>query len=363
MASPQPTPANRGPGEADLARGLSEADRGRSPGEADVGRGPGQADLAACFYGRPESAPWPAETGTIVDRIGGTPLQRLRRAAAALPERVELYAKLEMYNPGGSVKDRPAAMMVYEGLRSGALRPGKTILESTSGNTGVALATLGAVLGYPVRLCLSAGVAEERKRLLHALGAEQEFTDPALGSDGATARAEALYAADPERYFKTDQYNNAANVWAHYHTTAPEIWHQTRGRVTHLVAAIGTSGTVMGTGWGLRARRPDVQIVAVEPDRGDHGLVGMRHIPSTRRPGIYRQEGFDQLVRVSTEEGHDAARAVARQEGILVGSTAGAVLAAALRVGQACTSAVIVCIFSDSGERYLSSALWGRQSA
>jgi S-sulfo-L-cysteine synthase (O-acetyl-L-serine-dependent) len=328
-----------------------------------TGHGAGEVDLAARFYGAPEVALWPAETGTIIDRIGNTPLQRLRRVSAALPERVELYAKLEMCNPAGSVKDRPAAMMVYEGLRSGALGPGKTILESTSGNTGVALATLGAVLGYPVRLCLSAGVAEERKRLLHALGAEQEFSDPALGSDGATALAEELYAADPGRYFKTDQYNNAANVWAHYHTTAPEIWRQTRGRVTHLVAAIGTSGTVMGTGWGLRLRRPDVQIVAVEPDESNHGLIGMRHIPSTRRPGIYRKEGFDQLVRVSTEEGYAAARAVARQEGILVGNTAGAVLAAALRVAQTCPTAVIVCIFSDSGERYLSSALWGRQSS
>ncbi|HEU4409075.1 MAG TPA: pyridoxal-phosphate dependent enzyme [Polyangiaceae bacterium] len=325
------------------------------------GRGPADAELAARFYGSPESSPWPAETGTIVDRIGNTPLQRLRRVGDGLPERVELYAKLEMYNPGGSVKDRPAAMMVYEGLRSGALRPGKTILESTSGNTGVALATLGAALGYPVRLCLSAGVTEERKRLLNALGAEQVFTDPALGSDGAIAEAEALYAADPDRYFKTDQYNNPANVLAHYHTTAPEIWHQTQGRVTHVVAAIGTSGTVMGTGWGLRARRPDVQVVAVEPDRGDHGLVGMRHIPSTRRPGIYRKEGFDQLLRVSTEEGHAAAHAVARREGILVGSTAGAVLAAALRVARSCTAAVVVCIFSDSGERYLSSALWSRE--
>lgn len=306
----------------------------------------------------PEGVQWPRNTGTLIDMVGNTPLFRISRMAPDLEPDTELFAKLEMRNPGGSIKDRPATMMIYEGLRTQKLRPGMTILESTSGNTGVSLAMLGAALGFPVKLCLSAGVSEERKRLLKALGAEQVYTDPALGSDGAIRKALELYAEDPERYFQTDQYNNPANVWAHYLSTAPEIWEQTRGRVTHVVAAIGTSGTVMGTGWGLRARNPRIQVVAVEPDRADHSLYGMRHIPSTLRPGIYRERGFDRLIRVSTQRGFETARALAQKEGLVVGATSGALMAAALDVAREERDACVVCFLNDGGERYFSSPLW-----
>ncbi|WP_224364189.1 PLP-dependent cysteine synthase family protein [Hyalangium versicolor] len=306
----------------------------------------------------PEGVHWPRNTGTLIDLVGKTPLYRIQRVEPDIPQSVRLYAKLEMYNPGGSIKDRAATMMVYEGLRTRALRPGMTILESTSGNTGVSLAMLGAALGYPVKLTLSAAVSEERKRLLRALGAEQVYTEPALGSDGAIRKVQEIYAQNPEHYFKPDQYSNPANLWSHYLTTAPEIWEQTDGRVTHVVAAIGTSGTVMGTGWGLKKRNPRIQVVAVEPDRHDHGLIGMRHIPSTLRPGIYREDGFDRLVRISTERGLETARAMAQREGIMVGATSGAVLAAALDVARENESACVVCFCNDSGERYLSGRLW-----
>ncbi len=311
-----------------------------------------------CDWNLPEGVHWPRNTGTLVDMVGNTPLHRISRLAPDLEPGTELFAKLELNNPGGSIKDRPATMMIYEGLRTKKLRPGMTILESTSGNTGVSLAMLGAALGFPVKLCLSAGVSDERKHLLRALGAEQVYTDPAQGSDGAIRKAQEIYEQEPERYFKTDQYDNPANVWAHYLTTAPEIWEQTRGRVTHVVAAIGTSGTVMGTGWGLRVRNPRVQVIAVEPDRAEHGLYGMRHIPSTIRPGIYRERGFDRLVRVSTQRGIETARAMAQREGLVVGATSGALLAVAMDVARESKAACVVCFLNDSGERYLSSPLW-----
>lgn len=308
----------------------------------------------------PEGVHWPRNTGTLLDMVGNTPLHRISRVVTDLPRGTELFAKLEMRNPGGSIKDRPATMMIYEGLRTQALRPGMTILESTSGNTGVSLAMLGAALGFRVKLCLSDAVADERKRLLRALGAEPVYTDPALGSDGAIRKSEEIYAADPERYFKTDQYNNPANVWAHHLSTAPEIWEQTQGRVTHVVAAVGTSGTVMGTGGGLRARNPSIQVVAVEPDQADHGLTGMRHVPSTIRPGIYREDGFDQLIRISTQRGTEMTRMLAQREGLVVGATSGAVLAAAIDVARANENACVVCFLNDSGERYLSGPLWNK---
>lgn len=311
-----------------------------------------------CGWTLPEGVQWPRDTGTISDLVGKTPLYRLSRLAPDLPSGVQLHTKLEMYNPGGSIKDRTATMMLYEGLRTRALQSGMTILESTSGNTGVSLAMLGAALGFPVKLCLSAAVSEERKCLLRALGAEQVYTEPVLGSDGAIRKVQEIYEADPARYFKPDQYSNPANVWAHYLSTAPEIWEQSEGRVTHVVAAIGTSGTVMGTGWGLRSRNPSVQIIAVEPDRADHGLTGMRHLPSTLRPKIYSEQGFDRLIRVSTRRGIEVAREMARREGIMVGITSGAVLAAAVEVASENESAYVVCFCNDSGERYLSGRLW-----
>ena len=294
---------------------------------------------------------------TVLDLIGNTPLLRLKCFEAGL-QNVELYGKAEWFNPGGSVKDRPAANMVKEGLRSGALRPGKTLLDATSGNTGIAYAMIAATSGFPVRLCVPSNVTIERKRLLHAYGADLIFTDPMDGSDGAIREARKQVAANPDLYFYPDQYNNDANWGAHYETTGPEILAQTDGRITHFVAGLGTSGTFMGTGRRLREANPNIKLISFQPDSPLHGLEGLKHMETAIVPGIYDPSLADEDMRVSTEDAYTMVRRLAREEGLLVGISGGAALAAALTVARDLRNAVIVTIFPDSADKYMSERFW-----
>ncbi len=311
--------------------------------------------------------------------IGRTPLLQLTKITADLPPGVRIWAKLEGFNPGGSVKDRAALKMLQEGLRRGELRPGKTIIDSTSGNTGIALAMLGAALGYPVELVVPANVSVERRKIIEAYGAKAIESDPLEGSDGAIRLCREIIAANPDRYFKPDQYFNEANPRAHYETTGPEIWEQTQGRITHFVAAIGTSGTIMGTGRYLKERNPAIQVIAVEPDdpfdgggrveqgqqalpeepghTGD-GLEGLKHMASSIVPGIYHEEELDGKIPAPTDEAYDMVYRIGREEGILVGQSAGAACWAALKLARTLERAEIVTILPDFGDKYLSTNLW-----
>ena len=293
----------------------------------------------------------------MLDLVGNTPLIQLRRIVPRNP-RVAVYAKAEWANPGGSVKDRPARKMLLEGERSGQLRPGKVILDSTSGNTGIAYAMLGAAMGYEVHLCLPLNANEERKQLLKAYGAHLILTDPRQSSDGAILKARELYAADPERYFYPDQYNNPANWQAHYETTAPEIWQQTAGRLTHFVAGLGTSGTFMGVGRRLRELNPAVRLISFQPDSPFHGLEGMKYMATSIVPGIYDPTLADENREVGTEEAHTMVKRLAREEGVLVGISAAAAMVCSLRLAEELDEGVIVTIFCDSGTRYLSERFW-----
>jgi cysteine synthase B len=300
----------------------------------------------------------PAEAhrlGPLFDLVGSTPLIRLSRIERDCPG-IELYGKAEFTNPGGSVKDRPARRMLLEGLASGALRPGKVVLDATSGNTGIAYAMLGAALGYPVSLCVPENVTPERKRMLKAYGAELVLTDPLEGSDGAIREARRRYAADPERYFYPDQYSNDFNWRAHYDTTGPEIIRQTDGRVTHFVAGLGTSGTFVGVGRRLRDEVPGVVLASMQPDSPLHGLEGLKHMDTAMVPAIYDPSVADVEVTVDTEEAFVMTRRLAREEGLLVGISAGANVVAATRIAR--SSAVVVTILCDGGERYLSERFW-----
>jgi cysteine synthase B len=299
----------------------------------------------------------PKRANSVLDLVGNTPLIRLRKFEAGLSG-VELYGKAEWFNPGGSVKDRPAANMVKEGLRTGALRSGKTLLDATSGNTGIAYAMIGASEGFPVKLCVPSNVTIERKRLLHAYGAELIFTDPMDGSDGAIREARRQVAANPDAYFYPDQYNNPANWGAHYASTGPEILAQTEGRVTHFVSGLGTSGTFMGTGRRLREHSPSIKLISFQPDSPLHGLEGLKHMETAIVPGIYDPRLADQDMRVSTEDAYTMVRRLAREEGLLVGISGGAALAAALDVAKSAANAVIVTIFPDSADKYMSERFW-----
>ncbi|HYX42148.1 MAG TPA: cysteine synthase family protein, partial [Pyrinomonadaceae bacterium] len=275
-------------------------------------------------------------------QIGNTPLLRLRRIAQELPAGVEVYAKAEHLNPGGSVKDRPALAMILAGERAGLLTPDKIILDATSGNTGIAYAMIGAARGYAVALCLPANANVERKRMLRLYGAELIETDPRTGADGAQLRAQEIAAAAPQKYFYPDQYNNDANWRAHYETTGREIWTQTAGRVTHFVAGMGTSGTLTGVGRRLKAENPRVRIVAVQPDSPLHGLEGMKHYATAIVPGIYDQSLADEQIEVATEDAHAMTRRLAREEGLFVGISSGANVAVALRLARALSADSIV---------------------
>ena len=284
-------------------------------------------------------------------RVGGTPLVRL--PAYEPKAGVEIYAKLESRNPGGSVKDRAALAIILDGLRSGALAPGRVLLDATSGNTGIAYAMVGASTGIRVHLCVPSNVTAERKRLLQAYGATLVFTDPMEGSDGAIREAQRIAASDPARYFYADQYSNPANWRTHYNTTAPEIIQQTGGRLTHFVAGLGTSGTFVGTGRRLRDSQAGVTLVSVEPDSPLHGIEGLKHMATSIVPSIYDATLADRNEVVETEDAVELARHLARRQGLLVGPSSGAALVAAQRVAQDVERGVIVVVFPDSGERYL----------
>jgi cysteine synthase B len=299
------------------------------------------------------------QRAALLDLVGNTPLLRLKRVAPELSPHVAVYAKAEWYNPGGSVKDRPALFMIRAGERSGQLRPGIRIADATSGNTGIAYATLGAALGYGVTLALPANASPERKRILQALGAELILTDPLEGTDQAIRTIRALVAEHPERYFYPDQYNNPANVQAHYETTGAEIWAQTGGRVTHFVAALGTCGTFVGTGRRLRDESPEIELIAVQPDSAYHALEGVKHLESTALiPGIYDPSLANRIEEVSSEEAFEMARRLARTEGLMVGISAAANVAAALRVARTLERGVVVTILCDGAAKYLSDRFW-----
>ncbi len=300
----------------------------------------------------------PGLANDILERIGNTPLLRLRCAHMRLPPGVQVLGKAEWFNPGGSVKDRPALRMIQEAERSGALRPGKVIIDSTSGNTGIALAMIGAAKGYPVELVMPANVSEERKRLARAYGATLIFSDPLEGSDGAIREVRRRVAEAPERYFFVDQYNNPANWWAHYDTTGVEVWRQTHGRITHLVAGLGTSGTLMGTGRRLKVYNPQVQLVAVQPADGLQVIEGLKHMATSIVPAIYDPSFPDAHVSVTAEEAWEMTRRLARDEGVFVGFSAGAAVHVACQIGRSLSEGVIVVILPDGGNRYLSLELW-----
>lgn len=300
----------------------------------------------------------PLKVESILDLIGNTPLLEIQRISAGLSPRVKIYAKLEGMNPGGSVKDRPAWRMVQEGLRSGQLQPGKTILDSTSGNTGIALAMIGSVLGYPVELVMPDNVSIERKQIIGAYGAKVTYSDPMEGSDGAIRECRKILGATPEKYFKPDQYFNPMNPQAHYENTGPEIYRQTDGAVTHFVAGIGTGGTVMGTGRYLKEVNPKIKIIAVEPDDALHGLEGLKHMASSIVPGIYHEEKLDDKIPVSTEDAYSMVYRLSQEEGVLVGQSSGAALYAAIKVARRLRSGTIVTIFPDFGDKYLTTNLW-----
>ncbi len=304
---------------------------------------------------RPANAAHPA--GSLLEAIGNTPLLPLSRRMGAWSPGVEIYLKAEWFNPGGSVKDRPVRQIILDAEGDGRLTSERTILDSSSGNAGIAYAMIGAARGYRVHLVVPANISTERRDILQAYGAEVEYSDALEGSDGAilVARHRAL---DAERYFYADQYNNPSNPRAHYETTGPEIFAQTGGRVTHFVAGLGTSGTLVGAGRRLRELRPPVQIVAVEPDGAVHGLEGLKHMATAIVPGIYDPSVHDRKIPMRTDVAYETTRRLARDAGLLVGPSSGAAVAAALEVAGDLRAGVIVVLCPDGGDRYLSTAVW-----
>ena len=295
---------------------------------------------------------------SVLDLIGDTPLLEIQRVSEGLHTKVKIYAKLEGFNPGGSVKDRPAWQMIQDGLRSGKLRRGKTILDSTSGNTGIALAMIGSVLRYPVELVIPANVSMERKQIIQAYGAKIIYSDPLEGSDGAIRQCRKILEESPDKFFKPDQYFNPMNPLAHYENTGPEIYRQTDGKITHFLAGIGTGGTIMGVGRYLKEVDAKIQVIAVEPDDALHGLEGLKHMASSIVPGIYHEEELDGKIPVSTEDAYSMVYRLSQEEGVLVGQSSGAALFAALNLARKIRSGTIVTIFPDFGDKYLSTNLW-----
>ncbi|HSA58902.1 MAG TPA: pyridoxal-phosphate dependent enzyme [bacterium] len=301
---------------------------------------------------------------SILDKIGNTPLVRIREIGKELPQvrsgKVKIYGKVEYFNPGGSIKDRPAFRMIKEGLKSGRLTKDKVIMDPTSGNTGVAYAMIGAALGLQVELVMPGNVSQQRKNIVTTFGAKITYSSPMEGSDGAIRLAHKLKAENPERYFMPDQYNNEFNPKSHYDTTGVEIWRQTEGRVTHFVAGIGTGGTIMGTGRRLKDYNKDVRIIAVEPDNALHGLEGLKHMASSIVPGIYKERELDGKIPMPTEPAYDMCERLAREEGLIVGHSAGAAVVGALQIAQKIGEGVIVTILCDHGDRYFTMLDWER---
>jgi len=298
---------------------------------------------------------------SILARIGNTPLVRLEKVTADL-DGIEVYAKAEYFNPAGSVKDRPALNMILDGMRTGKFSRDRILLDATSGNTGIAYAMIGAVMGFKVKLCIPKNASEERKRVLRAYGAELVFTDPAEGSDGAIRECRRIYQADPDRYFYPDQYSNPANWRAHYATTAVEIMKQTRGRITHFVASLGTSGTFVGVSRRLKRDMPHVKCISAQPSSGFHGLEGLKHMPTALVPAIYDPTLADGNEWIETEDAYRMVRRLAREEGLLVGLSSGAnvvaVRQAAARLLERGERGVFVTILCDGAEKYLSEEFW-----
>ena len=295
----------------------------------------------------------------LEERVGETPLVRLRNLTAALPSSVKVLVKAEWFNPSGSIKDRPALNIIRTALQQGKLADGRRLLDSTSGNMGIAYATFGAALGLPVTLCVPSNASKERLTVLRALGAEVVLTDGSEGSDGAILRARELSTRHPERFWYANQYDNPANWIAHYVSTGPEVLAQTNGSITHLVVGLGTTGTLVGMGRYLREKLPSVQIVGVQPDAAFHGLEGLKHLPTAIQPGIYDPSIAHRIVEVSTEASHEMVRRLAREEGLLVGISSGAAAAAALNLAMELQDGLIVVVFPDAGYKYLSdAALW-----
>jgi cysteine synthase B len=317
------------------------------------------ADLSSAQVDKPHG-----RTGkSLLELIGNTPLLRLLRIGDEFPN-VEFRAKAEWCNPGGSVKDRPALSMIQAGQASGALRHGKTIIDATSGNTGIAYAMIGAAMGYPVKLCLPDSASQERKRILMALGAELVFTPGDEGTDGAIRRVHEVVAAEPEKYFYPDQYSNPANWQAHYRTTANEIWEQTGGRITHFVAALGTSGTFVGTSRRLKELNPSIRCISLQPDAAFHGLEGWKHMQTAIRPAIYDNTIADANLEVGSEEAYRMVKRVAREEGLLLSPSAGAALLGCFEVAKRIgphERALIVTVFADSASKYLSERFWDEE--
>lgn len=300
---------------------------------------------------------------SLLDLIGNTPLLHLANIGREFPN-IEFYAKAEWFNPGGSVKDRPGISMIEAGLASGLLHPGKTIIDATSGNTGIAYAMIGAALGYAVKLCLPESASHERKRILKAYGAELVMTPGDEGTDGAIRRVQEIVGKDSTQYYYPDQYSNPANWQAHYRTTANEIWEQTGGRVTHFVAGLGTSGTFVGTTRRLRERNSEIRCISLQPDASFHGLEGWKHMPSAMRPAIYDETLADENVEVGTEEAYRMVKRLAREEGLLVSPSSAAALLGCFAVARGIPAgkrAVMVTIFPDSAAKYLSERFWDEE--
>ncbi len=302
--------------------------------------------------------------GRLLSGIGNTPLLKLNRVTLGVPPGVEVHVKAEHLNPGGSVKDRAASAMILDGIRSGRLTRERTIIDATSGNTGIAYAMIGAALGFRVTLCVPANLSQECSRIMRAYGARLIETDPMLSSDGAQIRAASLAREEPETYFYPDQYNNQANWKAHYETTAAEIWRQTDGRVTHFVSCVGTSGTLVGTARRLKELDPSIRAVMVQPDSPLHGIEGTRHLSTTMVPGIYDTSIVDERTEVATEDAHSMARRLAYEEGLLVGVSSGANVHAAVRLAKTLPrGSVVVTILCDGGHRYVGETWWGGAQA
>ena len=321
----------------------------------------GQASIEPKATTQASTATMPKRLGLkAVERIGNTPLLRLERVASDLPD-VEILGKAEWYNPGGSVKDRAASRIIAEALRTGQLKPGKMLLDSTSGNTGIAYAMIGAAQGIPVTLCMPENVSPERKRILQAYGANIIYTDPGEGSDGAIRMARELYAKHSDLYYYADQYSNDANWQAHYHGTANEIWEQTEGRVTHFISMLGTSGTFVGTTRRLKELNPNIRCISLQPDSPFHGIEGAKHMATAIVPKIYDPKLADEDMGIATEDAYKMAIRLAREEGLLVGISAAAAVVGCLRVAEGRKKgqqSVLVTILCDSGDKYLTERFW-----